>query len=144
MKLTPRRRARECAVQALYSWAISQNSVEEIELVFHTDTFAAEDPDTEGKIDKALFTRIFRGTVASIDEIDRSLQPFLDRNPENVDLIERSILRMAAFELHFEQDTPYKVIINEAIEVAKAFGSDDSHKYINGILDKLAPSLGRK
>lgn len=144
MKLTPRRRARECAVQALYSWAISQNSVEEIELVFHTDTFVAEDPDTEGKIDKALFTRIFRGTVASIDEIDRSLQPFLDRNPENVDLIERSILRMAAFELHFEQDTPYKVIINEAIEVAKAFGSDDSHKYINGVLDKLAPSLGRK
>lgn len=144
MKLTPRRRARECAVQALYSWAISQNSVEEIELVFHTDTFASEDPDTEGKIDKALFTRIFRGTVASIDEIDRSLQPFLDRNPENVDLIERSILRMAAFELHFEQDTPYKVIINEAIEVAKAFGSDDSHKYINGVLDKLAPSLGRK
>ena len=82
--------------------------------------------------------------MANIEEIDASLRPFLDRNEENVDLIERSILRMAAYELHFEQDTPYKVVINEAIEVAKAFGSDDSHKYINGILDKLAPALRRK
>ena len=140
MKLSPRRRARECAVQALYSWVISQNSVEQIELVFQTDNFASEDPESTGQVDRALFTRLLRGTVANIEEIDASLRPFLDRNEENVDLIERSILRMAAF----EQDTPYKVVINEAIEVAKAFGSDDSHKYINGILDKLAPALGRK
>ena len=144
MKLSPRRRARECAVQALYSWVISQNSVEQIELVFQTDNFASEDPESTGQVDRALFTRLLRGTVANIEEIDASLRPFLDRNEENVDLIERSILRMAAYELHFEQDTPYKVVINEAIEVAKAFGSDDSHKYINGILDKLAPALGAK
>lgn len=144
MKLSPRRRARECAVQALYSWVISQNSVEQIELVFQTDNFASEDPESTDQVDRALFTRLLRGTVANIEEIDASLRPFLDRNEENVDLIERSILRMAAYELHFEQDTPYKVVINEAIEVAKAFGSDDSHKYINGILDKLAPALGRK
>ena len=142
MKLSPRRRARECAVQALYSWVISQNSVEQIELVFQTDNFASEDPGSTGQVDRTLFTRLLRGTVANIE--DASLRPFLDRNEENVDLIERSILRMAAYELHFEQDTPYKVVINEAIEVAKVFGSDDSHKYINGILDKLAPALGRK
>ncbi len=144
MKLSPRRRARECAVQALYSWAISQNSVEEIELAFQTDAFKSEDDIDEGKVDKALFSRILRGAVANVAEIDDSLRPFLDRNESDVDPIERSILRMAAYELHFEQDTPYKVVINEAIEVAKAFASDDSHKYINGILDKLAPALGRK
>ncbi len=144
MKLTPRRRARECAVQALYSWAISQNSIEEIELVFQTNHFAEEDAETEGKVDKAFFSRLLRGCVASIDEIDNVLRPFLDRDENNVDLIERSILRMATFELLFEQDTPFRVIVNEAIEVAKAFGSDDSHKYINGVLDKLAPTIGRK
>lgn len=145
MKLSPRRRARECAVQALYSWAISQNNVAEIELTFQTDVFASEEPETEGsRIDRPFFGRLLNGTVANINEIDQSLRAFLDRDEESVDLIERSILRMAAFELLFEQDTPYKVVINEAIEVAKAFGSDDSHKYINGVLDKLAPAIGRK
>lgn len=143
MKISPRRRARECAVQALYSWAISQNRVEEIELAFATDAFAGED-EIEAKVDMAYFRRLFRGTVANLDAVDASLQPFLDRAENEVDPIERSILRMAAYELQFELDAPYKVVINEGIEVAKAFGSDDSHKYINGVLDKLAPALGRK
>ncbi|KAE9540427.1 transcription antitermination factor NusB [Ursidibacter maritimus] len=137
MKVSPRRRARECAVQALYSWYISQNSVEQVELAFVTDQ------DMNG-VDMPYFRKLLRGTVENIDAIDHSLRPYLDRAENEVDPIERTILRLSGYELQFELDVPYKVVINEGIEVAKVFGSDDSHKYVNGILDKLAPALGRK
>ncbi|MCK3654713.1 N utilization substance protein B [Pasteurellaceae bacterium Macca] len=137
MKISPRRRARECAVQALYSWYISQNSIEQVELNFVTDQ------EMKG-VDMPYFRKLLRGTVENIDAVDTALRPFLDRNETEVDPIERTILRLCAYELKFELDVPYKVAINEGIEVAKVFGSDDSHKYINGILDKLAPALGRK
>ena len=69
---------------------------------------------------------------------------YLDRALDELDPIEKAILRLAVYELQFEADVPYKVAINEAIEVAKVFGADESHKYINGVLDKVAPALGRK
>lgn len=137
MKVSPRRRARECAVQAIYSWYISQNSVEEVELAFVTDQ------DMKG-VDMPYFRKLFRGVVDNVEAIDEALRPFLDRPEGDVDPIERSILRLSGYELKFEHDVPFRVVINEGIEVAKVFGSDDSHKYINGILDKLAPALGKK
>ncbi|WP_018652638.1 transcription antitermination factor NusB [Actinobacillus capsulatus] len=137
MKVSPRRRARECAVQALYSWYVSQNSVEEVELSFITDQ------DMNG-VDLPYFRKLLRGTVLYVEAIDSDLRPFLDRAEDEVDPIERSILRLSAYELKYELDVPYKVAINEGIEVAKVFGSEDSHKYINGVLDKLVPALGRK
>ncbi|OOH85461.1 N utilization substance protein B [Pasteurellaceae bacterium 15-036681] len=137
MKVSPRRRARECAVQALYSWYISQNSVEQVELSFVTDQ------DMNG-VDMPYFRKLFRGTIENIEAVDNAVLPHLDRAENEVDPIERTILRLSAYELLFELDVPYKVVINEGIEVAKVFGSDDSHKYINGILDKLAPALNRK
>ncbi|WGE58294.1 transcription antitermination factor NusB [Actinobacillus equuli] len=137
MKVSPRRRAGECAVQALYSWYVSQNSIEEVELSFVTDQ------DMNG-VDLPYFRKLLRGTVLYVEAIDSELRPFLDRAEDEVDPIERTILRLSAYELKYELDVPYKVVINEGIEVAKVFGSDDSHKYINGILDKLAPALGRK
>ncbi|QBQ63225.1 transcription antitermination factor NusB [Actinobacillus indolicus] len=137
MKVSPRRRARECAVQALYSWYISQNSIEQVELAFVTDQ------DMQG-VDMPYFRKLLRGTVENIDVIDDILRPYLDRADNELDPIERTILRLAGYELKFELDVPYKVAINEAIEVAKVFGSDDSHKYVNGVLDKLAPVLNRK
>ncbi|MGX2975180.1 transcription antitermination factor NusB [Ursidibacter arcticus] len=137
MKVSPRRRARECAVQALYSWYISQNSIEQVELAF------VADQDMNG-VDMPYFRKLLRGTVENIDVVDNSLRPYLDRAENEVDPIERTILRLSGYELQFELDVPYKVVINEGIEVAKVFGSDDSHKYVNGILDKLAPALGRK
>lgn len=137
MKISPRRRARECAVQAIYSWYISQNTVEEVELAFVTDQ------DMKG-VDMPYFRKLFRGVVDNVEAIDEALRPYLDRKESDVDPIERSILRLSAYELKFEHDVPFRVVINEGIEVAKVFGSDDSHKYINGILDKLAPALGRK
>lgn len=137
MKISPRRRARECALQALYSWYISQNNIEEVELAF------VSEQDLKG-VDVPYFRKLLRGTVLYVEAIDYALRPFLDRDETEIDPIERSLLRLSAYELKYELDVPYKVAINEGIEVAKVFGSDDSHKYINGILDKLAPALGRK
>ncbi len=137
MKVSPRRRARECAVQALYSWYISQNSIEQVELAFVTDQ------EMTG-VDMPYFRKLLRGTVEQVEAIDEALRPFLDRDEAELDPIERTILRLSTYELKYELDVPYKVAINEAIEVAKVFGSDDSHKYVNGVLDKLAPALGRK
>ena len=137
MKVSPRRRARECAVQALYSWYISQNRIEQVELAFVTDQ------EMTG-VDMPYFRKLLRGTVEQVESIDEALRPFLDRDEAELDPIERTILRLSTHELKYELDVPYKVAINEAIGVAKVFGSDDSHKYVNGVLDKLAPALGRK
>lgn len=136
-KLSPRRRARECAVQALYSWYVSQNDVAEVELSFVTEQ------DLKG-VDVPYFRKLFRNTVANLETVDAIMSEFLDRTSEELTPIERAILRLSVYELKYELDVPYKVVINEAIEVAKTFGAEDSHKYINGILDKVAPALGRK
>ena len=135
-KISPRRRARECAVQALYSWAISQNSPEIIELNFMTEQ------DMQG-VDTPYFRKLFRQTVENVDAVERTMQGYLDRGLEELDPIEKAILRLAVYELQFEVDVPYKVVINEAIEVAKVFGADESHRYINGVLDKIAPLVRR-
>ncbi|KGQ71167.1 N utilization substance protein B [Chelonobacter oris] len=140
-KVSPRRRARECAVQALYSWAVSKNEVAEIETAFSTDQ------DTDQKmqgVDMPYFRKLFQGSTAYCEELEQLLIPHLDRAAGELDPIEKAILLMAAYELKYQADVPYKVVINEAIEVAKVFGAEESHKYINGVLDKLAPALGRK
>ncbi|MDO4625941.1 MAG: transcription antitermination factor NusB [Pasteurellaceae bacterium] len=136
-KVSARRRARECAVQALYSWQISQNSPEIVELTFLTDQ------DVKGA-DLPYFRKLFRQTVENVRSVDGTMAPFLDRQAEELDPIEKAILRLAVYELKYELDVPYKVAINEAIEVAKTFGAEESHKYINGVLDKVAPALMRK
>ncbi|OBX12195.1 transcription antitermination factor NusB [Gallibacterium genomosp. 3] len=136
-KPTKRRRARECTVQALYSWFVSQNTPEKVELDFITDE------DMKG-VDLPYFRKLFRETVNNIDTIEQLFSPYLDRSIDELGTIERAILSTATYELKFAPDVPYKVVINEAIEVAKTFGAEDSHKYINGVLDKLAPQLGRK
>ncbi|WP_109128721.1 transcription antitermination factor NusB [Aggregatibacter segnis] len=135
-KISPRRRARECAVQALYSWAVSQNSPEIVELNFMTEQ------DMKG-VDTPYFRKLFRQTVENVDAVEHTMQGYLDRGLEELDPIEKAILRLAVYELQFEADVPYKVVINEAIEVAKVFGADESHKYINGVLDKIAPVVRR-
>ncbi|MGP1573020.1 transcription antitermination factor NusB [Aggregatibacter segnis] len=135
-KISPRRRARECAVQALYSWAVSQNSPEIVELNFMTEQ------DMKG-VDTPYFRKLFRQTVENVETVERIMQGYLDRGLAELDPIEKAILRLAVYELQFEADVPYKVVINEAIEVAKVFGADESHKYINGVLDKIAPVVRR-
>ena len=135
-KISPRRRARECAVQALYSWAVSQNSPEIVELNFMTEQ------DMKG-VDTPYFRKLFRQTVENVEAVERTMQGYLDRGLEELDPIEKDILRFAVYELHCVADVPYKVVIDEAIEVAKVFGADESHKYINGVLDKIAPVVRR-
>ncbi|KFZ36064.1 transcription antiterminator NusB [Shewanella mangrovi] len=131
MKPSERRRARRLAVQAIYSWQLSGNNIADVEHEFLTE-------QTVDGVDIPYFREIFVGAATKHAELDQLVIPFLAQRPfEDVDPIEKAILRLAAFELTYRKDTPYKVVVNEAIELAKAFGADDSHKFVNGILDKL-------
>jgi N utilization substance protein B len=129
LKPSPRRKARELAVQALYSWQLSQNSVTDIDANFLTDNSAR-------RFDIAYFQKLLHGVTADISHIDNTISPHVDRPLADVDPVEKAILRVAIFELNDCLDVPYKVVINEAIELAKSFAADDSHKFVNGVLDK--------
>lgn len=129
MKPSPRRKARELAVQAVYSWQISQNSVNDIEVNFITD-------NSKRRFDIEYFQQLLRGVTNSVAELDLAISPHVDRPLDDIDQVEKAILRVAIFELSDCQDVPYRVVINEAIELAKLFAADDSHKFINGVLDK--------
>lgn len=135
MKPAARRKARRIALQALYQWQMSGDSIAAIELQYVTDN----DPES---IDLTYFRTLFGGVVREVDELDEKLSPLVSRPFKDVDIIEKAILRLGAYELFNCKDVPYKVVINEAIELAKSFASDDSHKFVNGVLDKLAASLG--
>ncbi|MDO7085020.1 transcription antitermination factor NusB [Pseudocolwellia sp. AS88] len=136
MKPSPRRKARELAVQAVYSWQLSQNAVNEIETNFLVDNAAR-------RFDIPFFQQLFRGVTSSVNELDAIISPHVDRPIEDVDHVEKAVIRVAIFELKECLDVPYKVVINEAIELAKSFAADDSHKFVNGVLDK-AVKLIRK
>ena len=126
-----RRSARSFALQALYQWQISGNAVNDIELQFRMNN------DMAGT-DLTLFNELLHGVPANAADLDKSYEPFLDRSLDDLDPIERSVLRIGSFELIHRIVVPYKVVINESVELAKVFGATESHKYINGILDKLA------
>jgi len=129
VKPSPRRKARELTVQAVYSWQISQNSVNDIEVNFITD-------NSKRRFDIEYFQQLLRGVTNSVAELDLAISPHVDRPLDDIDQVEKAILRVAIFELSDCQDVPYRVVINEAIELAKLFAADDSHKFINGVLDK--------
>ncbi len=126
-----RRRAREFALQALYQWQLAGQSLADIEQQYaQAEGFA--------KADSALFGKILSGVLKHSETLIATLQPHLDRPWKEVSPIEGAVLLIGAFELEHMPETPYRVIINEAIELAKSFGGTDGHKYANGILDKLA------
>ncbi len=130
MKPSPRRKARELAVQAVYSWQLSQNDISDIEMNFLTENSAR-------RFDIDYFQQLFRGVSSKVGSLDEKISPHVDRPLDDVDHVEKAILRVAVFELTDCQDVPYRVIINEAIELAKSFAADDSHKFVNGVLDKV-------
>ncbi|WP_372871778.1 transcription antitermination factor NusB [Shewanella sp.] len=130
MKPSERRKARRLAVQAIYSWQLSGNNVADVEHEFLTEQ------ELDG-VDIAYFRELFAGAATKSAKLDELLSPLLDRPFEEVSPVEKAILRLAAYELTFRKDVPYKVVINEAIELAKSFGAEDGHKFVNGILDKL-------
>lgn len=131
---TARRRAREYAVQGLYQAAINQISAQEAAQNIREDSQFK-------KADSELFQAIFMGASAKQYELMNIIRPLLDRDEKELSPIERAILLMAAYELADMPETPYPVIINEAIEVTKTYGGTDAHKFVNGILDKLAAQL---
>ena len=128
---SPRRNARCHAVQAMYAWyyapGLRYQAVDQF-LVHHKMK----------NTDKAYFRILFSGALDQQVCIDEWLTPFLGRALHDLSPIERAILAVASYELCFCLDVPYRVVINEALEVAKEFGGQDSHKYINGVLDKMA------
>lgn len=134
MKPAARRKARRLAIQAVYSWQLSKNSISDIEAEFLTDNDVS-------KVDVEYFQDLIRGVATQASSLDGSLSPFTDRPFADLDQIERAILRVSAYELKFRIDVPYKVVMNEAIELAKTFGADDSHRFVNGVLDKAVDSL---
>ena len=126
-----RRRSREFALQALYQWQLAGQGFADLEQQYvHAEGFA--------KADSALFSVILSGVLKHADELREKLLPHLDRPWKEVSPIESGVLLIGAFELVNQPETPYRVIINEAIELAKSFGGTDGHKYVNGILDKFA------
>lgn len=134
MKPTPRRKARELAVQAVYSWQVSGNNISDVEAHFLTD-------NAKRRFDIDYFQQLLRGVATNLTSLDESITPHVDRPLEDVDHVEKAILRTAIYELTYCLEVPYRVVINEAIELAKSFAADDSHKFVNGVLDKLVKDL---
>lgn len=134
MKPSARRRARECAVQALYAWQLSDNDIADIEI-----QFLGENDTTD--VDVSYFRVLYAGAATNAQELDKLMVPYLSRQLEELGHVERAVLRIAIFELSKQQNVPYKVAINEAIELAKTFGAEESYKFINGVLDKVAPEI---
>lgn len=126
-----RSRSRRRALQAVYAWQISHTPVDKV-----LEQFSNEQ-DME-VADLAYFEDLVRGVISSHKQLDEALSAYVDRSMEQVDPIERAVLRLAAFELRDRLDVPYRVVINEAIEIAKRFGSDHGHTYVNGVLDQAA------
>lgn len=131
---SPRHRARELALQGIYQWRISGGDAHDIEK--HT-----LGEKNLGRYDKGMFSALLRGALARHQEIEALVAPHLDRPLDELSPVEFSVLLLGAYELSQHLEVPYKVVINEAVELAKTFGGTDGHKYVNGVLDKLAPQV---
>ena len=129
-----RRKARHFGLQALYQWTLSDASLVDIDAEFRVDN---DFRHTDGE----YFQALLRGVMQDVESLEALFSPLLDRALDDLDPIERNLLRMGTFELKERIDVPYKVVINEAVSLAKKFGATESHRYINGILDKVASEL---
>ncbi|WFF40243.1 transcription antitermination factor NusB [Salinicola endophyticus] len=142
-----RRAARELAVQGLYQWQMTGKSISAVEAEFRAQIADEDLEDHENwhKVmeiaDAALFHDLLHNAADHQRELDAAIAPLLDRRLEDLDRIELAILRLGAYELSRRPEVPYRVVINEGVELAKIFGATDGHKYVNGILDKLASRL---
>jgi len=130
----PRTKARRAAVQALYQALVNNQAPEKDTLDFVTAEYA-------DKIDKNYFTTLVQGAIEHRDAIDEALNSVVDRDLSTVDPVEVSVLRLAVFEFMHLPEIPYRVVLNEAVELAKSFGGEQGHKYVNGVLDKVGAKL---
>ena len=131
---SPRTRAREFALQALYQHQVGQNEADAID-AFTRDLVGFH------KADSAHYAALLHGCIASASALDAHIIPLLDRKMVEISPVEHAILWIGTYEFTNCLDIPYRVVINECIELAKAFGGTDGHKYVNGILHSMAPSL---
>jgi len=129
-----RTRAREFALQALYQYLVGRNETESID-AFTRDLVGFH------KADSAHYDALLHGCIDAAQTLDDSITPLLDRKMAEISPVEHAVLWIGVYEFSHCPDVPYRVVINECIELAKAFGGTDGHKYVNGVLHKLAPSL---
>lgn len=137
MSVSPamRRKARHYAMQALYQWRMSSGSIASIEAEFRTD-------NDMSKVDVPYFQELLHKIPQQLSDIDSVYEKHLQqRDLDELDPITQALLRLASYELRHRIDVPYKVVLNEAVSLAKKFGATDSHKYINAVLDKAAAEL---
>ena len=131
---SPRHRARELALQGIYQWRVTAGEYAVIEKQIQSEK-------NLGRYDKPLFSKLLRGTLAQHADLEALLAAHLDRPLAELSPVEYAVLLLGTFELSQHLEVPYKVVINEAVELAKTFGGTDGHKYVNGVLDKLAPKV---
>ncbi|MBK4765110.1 MAG: transcription antitermination factor NusB [Pantoea sp. Brub] len=134
MKMIARRRARECAVQVLYSVQLSKNNIFDVISLFVQEHNVID-------VDMNYFHEILLGVTNNDNYLDNLIKPYLSCHFKEIGYIEKAILRIALYELTQHRDIPYKVAINESIELAKTFCGKDSHKFINGVLDKAGSQI---
>ena len=129
-----RTRTRRAALQALYQWQMTGHSAEELRAQF------TENPPPGG-FDPAFFEALVGGVIIDFEVLDTELAAFTDRPVTEIDPVERAILRMGVHELRSMAEIPWRTVINEAVELARTFGAEQSHKYVNGVLDRVARRL---
>lgn len=130
-----RSRARHYSMQAIYQWQMTGNPLNIIEAEYHSD-------NDMSNVDTDYFHELFHGVAAEKSELDAHFKPFLKSiTIERLDPVTLALLRQACYEFKNRVDVPYRVVINEAVNLAKKFGAEDSHKFVNGVLDKVAAEL---
>ena len=132
-KMWARRKARRALTQAAYQWQVNETAVLQLRREFGEQALDKADAD--------FFADVLALMVRHVGELDAQLAPLLDRSGEQLDVVERGILRLAATELNHRIDVPYSVVINEYVELTKTFGAQDAYKYVNGVLDRLAQDV---
>ncbi len=131
----PRTHARRAAVQALYHAIVNEQTP------IGKDTLDFVSAENSEKMDQKYFTALVEGVSKEIDQLDAELAYAVDRSLSAVDPVESSVLRLAVYEFMYRPEIPYRVVLNEAVELAKAFGGEKGHKYVNGVLDKMGSKL---
>lgn len=129
-----RHKARHFALQAVYQWQMTGDNPAEIERQFR------EDQPIQGA-DLDYMHDLISGVITNIAQIDETFSPYLSRPLDDLDEVDKAVLRLGTFELMFRQEVPFRVVINEAIMLAKSFAEKDSHKFVNGVLDKVVRNL---
>ncbi|MCC2658625.1 MAG: nusB [Panacagrimonas sp.] len=124
--------SRRLTVQALYQWLVNETSPETLLRQFR------EQEEGLGRADPVYFEELLKGTVAAAPDLIVALVPFLDRPINQLDPVEHAILLLGAYEMASKPEVPWKVVVNESVNLAKIFGAEDGYKFVNGVLDKLA------